>query len=962
MRLMKRLYVLPFVLLVALSSLWMGATLIAAQDAMTETNEQSLTSLAILENLPSAEPDLSTYPVTVENCGRELSFDAPPERVISLWQPPTEILLALGLENRIIALAGSYAPYPDEFAPIVEGIPAIGTAMAWPAREVLLAEQPDFVISEGLDSFGYDASLGYATVEEIEASGATVYASAACSYANPESTPRNIDRVLNDIRTLGTIFGVSERAEELIARMEAQRQTVKDAVRGRDPVRVAFYNGGQGPLFVLNSSMWADLLVTAGGESVFDPTAFQVSVEEFAAADPEVILMGTYPGQSAEDLSTFLQTTFPTVSAVQNGRLYPVETINVENSIRIMYGLETIAKALHPDAFAEASAAPAAATEQTQYPVTIENCGRTLTFDAPPQRVLATWQNTGEIMLALGLEDKLVGVYFGQPYAALPEYEGRYDSFNIFPQRQLPSRELIVSAEADFVFAAYPTFDFSAENGLVTAEEFLEAGANVYGLTDQCIDNPQTFSLDNLYQDILNIGIIFDVQAEAQALVADMQGRIAAVQERVSGREPVDVIMVDRGNGPIGVWGRGYESVLIELAGGRNLYGDADGSYIEVGIEAFATQDPDLLIVYDYEDAEGVPDEAEYAAFLFETFPNMRPSQEQRYATIGAETNTGIRAPLAVERLARQFHPEAFTDTTSAPVTPSQTQYPVTIETCGRTITVNAPPQRVYTTYWNGFDLLARLGLVDRVVGNAYQGDYDGGEFAEQYAQIPNQYERYPAAEEALALQADLVIASYDTFDFPPETLSIEDWSASGTPVYSMSTECGGGDATQARFEMFFDDVRNIGIIFDVQTEAEALIAEMQGRLDAVQSALGDTQPVTAMIYYGGEGPLNVFTNGVYGSIIELAGGQTIFPDAERTVEEASPEVIAALAPQAYLIIPWTDTFDNLRTFLYTTFPDAPATLNDQALLMPDGTTPAGYRTVEAIEQLAQMLHPEAFE
>lgn len=189
------------------------------------------------------------------------------------------------------------------------------------------------------------------------------------------------------------------------------------------------------------------------------------------------------------------------------------------------------------------------------------------------------------------------------------------------------------------------------------------------------------------------------------------------------------------------------------------------------------------------------------------------------------------------------------------------------------------------------------------MVGNAYQGDYDGGELAEQYAQIPNQYARYPAAEEALALQADLVIASYDTFDFPPETLSIEDWTASGVPAYSMSTECGGGDATQARFEMFFDDVRNIGIIFNVQAEAEALIAEMQARLTAVQIAIGDAQPTTAMIYYGGEGPLNVFTNGVYGSILELAGGQTVFPDAERTVEEVSPEVVASLAPEAYLFL-----------------------------------------------------------
>jgi iron complex transport system substrate-binding protein len=644
---------MAYIVFAFVMSIMLMVSPVSGQEATPVPEPAGTIVLPILEDLPSAEPDLSAFPVTIENCGRELTFDAPPARVISLWQPPTEMLLAIGVApEQFVALAGSYAPYPDVFTPIVDGIPAIGTAMAWPAREVLLAEQPDFVISEGLEGFGYDPAQGYATVAEIEAAGAQVYANAFCTLSEPR--PGTIDNILNDIRNLGSIFGLSERAEALIAAMEAERAVVVEAIADEEPVTVAFYNGGEGPLFVLSTDVWADLIETAGGINVFEGVeTFTVSVEEFAAADPDVILIGTYPGQDAETLINFLNTTFPSLQAVQNGRLYPIPTIDTENSIRVTQGLTQIAQALHPDAFAEASATSAAA---------------------------------------------------------------------------------------------------------------------------------------------------------------------------------------------------------------------------------------------------------------------------------------------------------------------AQTQYPVTIETCGRTITVDAPPQRVYTTYWNGFDLLAWLGLADRVVGNAYQGDYDGGELAEQYAQIPNQYERYPAAEEALALQADLVIASYDTFDFPQETLSIEDWTASGVPIYSMSTECGGGDATQARYEMFFDDVRNIGIIFDVQAEAEALIAEMQERLAAVQTAVADAQPVTAMIYYGGEGPLNVFTNGVYGSIIELAGAQTIFPDSERTVEEVSPEVIASLAPEAFLIIPWTDTFENLRTFLYATFPDAPATINDRALLMPDGTTPAGYRTVEAIEQLARMLHPTAFE
>ena len=294
--------------------------------------------------------------------------------------------------------------------------------------------------------------------------------------------------------------------------------------------------------------------------------------------------------------------------------------------------------------------------------------------------------------------------------------------------------------------------------------------------------------------------------------------------------------------------------------------------------------------------------------------------------------------------------------------TAAQTSYPVTIDTCGRTITVDGPPQVVYTTYWNGFDTLARLGLADRVVGNAYHGHEDGGDLAEQYAQIPNQYEGYPAAEEALALGADFVLASYDISDFPGETLSIEGWADLGTPVYSMSTECGDSDATQARFEMFFTDVQNLGIIFNVQAEAEELIAEMEGRLAAIQTAIGDAQALSTTIYYGGEGPLNVFTNGVYGSIMELAGGQTIFPDEERTFGEYSTEVIASLEPEAFLILPWSDTFENLRDFLYATFPNAPATVNDRGVEVPFSVTPAGYRTIEAIEQIARELHPEAFE
>lgn len=329
--------------------------ILVAQEAEETPDPDALPGITLsglLDELPSPEPDLSSFPVTVENCGRELTFDAPPQRVISLWQPPTEMLLALGLEDNFVAIAGTYTEYPDNFVDAVAQIPAIGTAMSWPSREVLLSYEPDFVISEGLDSFGYDAAQGYATVAEIEATGAQVYSSAACYFTEPEQ--RTIEDIFEDIRTLGVIFGVSERAEVLIERMQTRLDAVVEAVADQEPVTVAFYNGGEGPLFVLSLGIWADLMVKAGGQDVFaDLGQIQVSVEEFAVANPDVILVGYFPGGDVEPRIAYIESTFSSLDAVQNGRIYPIATIDTEYGIRIIEGLEQIAQALYPDAFDE---------------------------------------------------------------------------------------------------------------------------------------------------------------------------------------------------------------------------------------------------------------------------------------------------------------------------------------------------------------------------------------------------------------------------------------------------------------------------------------------------------------------------------------------------------------------------------------------------------------------------------
>ncbi len=310
-----------------------------------ETNTQTLLAAFGGEATASA----SGYPVTIENCGRKLTFEKAPERVVSLWQPQNELLLALGVRDHIVAFAGMYAPLPDDLAAAAKGIPSLGESMDWPSKEVLLSQQPDLIVSELLEGFAFDPAQGRATEAELAADGIQVYSASACTIADYPN--KRIETVYGDLENLGKIFGVADRAQALISDMKARQAEIVAKVADLPTVRVAFYNGGEGPLNILSGGVWGDTITQANGENVFPNDVFQISVEEFAAAQPEVIIIGTYPGQEAEASLAFLQKTFPNVPAVQNNRLYPVPTIETEATARIIDGFEKIARAIHPEAF-----------------------------------------------------------------------------------------------------------------------------------------------------------------------------------------------------------------------------------------------------------------------------------------------------------------------------------------------------------------------------------------------------------------------------------------------------------------------------------------------------------------------------------------------------------------------------------------------------------------------------------
>ncbi|NJO82727.1 MAG: ABC transporter substrate-binding protein [Blastochloris sp.] len=309
-------------------------------------------------------------------------------------------------------------------------------------------------------------------------------------------------------------------------------------------------------------------------------------------------------------------------------------------------------------ASAVSTPAPAAATG---FPVTIENCGNTLTFERPPERILMTYNPMVELVVALGLADRIVGVTFGKPVNPPLELADEINRLNWMGIDGYASKEVQITANPDIVIGTY-SFDFGDSAG-PTQDEWRALGAEVFLPTSACSpERVDTSQLEDAYTDILALGQIFGVEARAEAVVQDMRDRISAVQERVKDRTPVPAILTTAYNGqePIYVYTGGLTDEFFALAGGSNLFSGSEQAVFEVSKEAFAAQEPAVVLFFEEGDR---PDEEEQqrAAFYTDTFPNMEAIKNGRTAILDAwALQLGIRIADGVEQMARALHPEAF--------------------------------------------------------------------------------------------------------------------------------------------------------------------------------------------------------------------------------------------------------------------------------------------------------------
>ncbi|WP_165423763.1 ABC transporter substrate-binding protein [Ktedonosporobacter rubrisoli] len=300
----------------------------------------------------------------------------------------------------------------------------------------------------------------------------------------------------------------------------------------------------------------------------------------------------------------------------------------------------------------------------TYKPVTLQNCGHTLIFTKPPERVISTYQTTTDILLKLGLEKHIVGIYFGSVYQPQPEFDAQYKHLNDLGGSMLtvPPKEKVLSLHADFVFSAYPAGDFLASYGSVTQEQFNAIGAQIYGMSGECAPDSIHVQATSVYEDILNIGRIFSIEARAQTLVNSMRARVEAIQKRLAHRPLTPVIAMPDFSAtqmqpPFTFIGAGIYTDILRLAGGNNLFAAQNQTYPSISQEALAIQKPEVYVLIHYKDA----DAARLTSYLFTTYPNIPASRQHRTITIEAnQWDIGLFMPNTVETLAHTLHPEVF--------------------------------------------------------------------------------------------------------------------------------------------------------------------------------------------------------------------------------------------------------------------------------------------------------------
>jgi iron complex transport system substrate-binding protein len=333
----------PSLLVVTLTAVLLlaGASMLLAGCGSPASDETTATTIAVTTTAAAAAETTTTvaaapaegsFPVTIVDDDKvSVTIKAKPMRIVSTAPGSTEILFALGLDDRIVGVT-SLDDYPAQAANVAK----VGDFQV--NTEAVMALSPDLVV-------------GYAGAEDalkpVQSAGASVIM----------LNPATVDGIYSNIDLVGTATGATGKAAELVESIKAQIKQVSDAAAATGESPKVFY--------AVDNTLWTcgpgsfvdDMLTLAHATNVASSSPdsagvqayYQFAPEQLVAADPDIILIPNTAYKSVDEFTSDAR--FSSLRAVKEDRVYLINDVVVTRpGPRIGEGLKTLVDLVHPGA------------------------------------------------------------------------------------------------------------------------------------------------------------------------------------------------------------------------------------------------------------------------------------------------------------------------------------------------------------------------------------------------------------------------------------------------------------------------------------------------------------------------------------------------------------------------------------------------------------------------------------
>lgn len=274
----------------------------------------------------------TTYPYTVtDSTGKEFTFEAAPERIVSLAPSETETLFALGLDEQVAGVSDL-----DDYPEAVKDKPRMGGFQV--NVEAIVAAQPDLILAASV--------IDEATVKNLTDMGYKVF----------QSNPKTINEVMEHIQTIGDITNHQAEAANVVDKMKQEVQTVTDALASlsEDQKKKVYIEFSPG--WTVGKGEFMDEMITlSGGINVASDIKgwSEINEEQIIQANPDVILYAkSVVDENNRTLADIIKARsgWDQISAVKENRIIALDdNLLARTGPRVTQGLIEVAKAVHPD-------------------------------------------------------------------------------------------------------------------------------------------------------------------------------------------------------------------------------------------------------------------------------------------------------------------------------------------------------------------------------------------------------------------------------------------------------------------------------------------------------------------------------------------------------------------------------------------------------------------------------------